>query len=86
MHAKNNNSVLSTICHALGRFFDCSVHVNIELIEPSFLHLHNLFSTVARAADDDDKEVTEEEDGEMEKEGEKGKDDKSKRTECICVF
>ena len=67
-------------------FFDCSVHVNIELIEPSFLHLHNLFSTVARAADDDDKEVMEEEDGEMEKEGEKGKDDKSKRTECICVF
>ena len=27
-----------------------------------------------------------EEDGEMEKEGENGKDDKSKRTECICVF
>ena len=41
------------------------------------------------AADDDDKEVmgreeeTVEEDGEMEKEGEKGKDDKSKRTECV---
>ena len=30
------------------------------LIEPSFLHLHNLFSTVARAADDDDKEIMEE--------------------------
>ena len=44
------------------------------------------------AADDDDKEVmgreeeTVEEDGEMEKEGEKGKDDESKRTECVWVF
>ena len=40
-------------------------------------------------AADDDKEVmgreeeTVEEDGEMKKEGEKGKDDESKRTECI---
>ena len=41
------------------------------------------------AADDDDKEVmsreveTVEQDGEMEKKGEKGKDDESKRTECV---